>query len=192
MNVRDLMQTHPSTCRLDETLDGVTARMWSDDVGWLPVVDEDERLVGVVTDRDACMHAGTTGRALPELSVRGCMQPDVVRCSPDDALESALESMRSRQLQRLPVVDEEARVVGVLALGDVARAWRAETEASAREVLAEQGWQVLAAVRRPASEGDALIVPTRAGGKAADKPGQAAATGGAERPRTRPRARRSK
>lgn len=70
MKVQDIMTADVETCRLDDTLDRPAAIMWERDCGVVPVVDDESRIVGMLTDRDICMAAYTQGRPLPEIRCR--------------------------------------------------------------------------------------------------------------------------
>ena len=94
--------------------------MWESDVGFIPVVDDDQRLTGVVTDRDICMAASLSGKRLSELSVADTMSMKLIAARPDDSIERAARTMRANQIRRLPVIDD-GKLVGVLSLNDLAR-----------------------------------------------------------------------
>lgn len=115
--------THdPQTCRPDDDLATAANVMWDLDCGCVPVVGEGRRVVGMITDRDACMAALMSGRPLHELRVAEVMSKEIAYCRPSDGLDEAHAMMRARRVRRLPVTDGEGRVVGVLSLHDIARA----------------------------------------------------------------------
>jgi CBS domain-containing protein len=118
--VSELMMSAPQTCRPTDTLNRAAELMWEHDCGCLPVVDDERRLVGMITDRDACMAAYTQGRRLEDMPVRSAMSGDVRSCHADDSLATAEHAMQQHQVRRLPVVDAERRVVGILSLNDIA------------------------------------------------------------------------
>lgn len=120
MRVEELMTGQVATCRADATLADAARIMWEHDCGSVPVV-EDDRLVGIVTDRDALMAAFTRGRRLDELAVDAAMARDVRTCQPRDHIQNAERVMREAKVHRLPVVDYNGRLVGILALADLAR-----------------------------------------------------------------------
>lgn len=119
MKVRELMSSPAYTCRPQDPLASAARLMWEHDCGMLPVVDPKGAVVGVITDRDVCMGAYTTGRTLSELPVGASMAHDVVTCRAEDDLVVAVQRMTGRQLHRLPVVDRDGRPVGVLSLNDL-------------------------------------------------------------------------
>jgi predicted transcriptional regulator len=83
-------------------------------------VDEQFRPIGFLTDRDICMAAYTQGKPLAELQVEGAMARKVVSCASDDDLRSAAQLMRDNGKRRLPVVNQDGTLVGLLSLDDLA------------------------------------------------------------------------
>jgi CBS domain-containing protein len=95
--------------------------MWNHDVGFLPVVDARGRVVAAITDRDLCMAAYTQGKPLAEIGVDSAMSRNLVSVRPTDPLDRAAELMECHQVRRLPVVDDDGAIVGVVTLSDLAR-----------------------------------------------------------------------
>jgi CBS domain-containing protein len=122
MKVQDIMTREVLTVGADATLNEALALMWSLDVGAVPVLDPDRRCVGVVTDRDVAMALYLHGELPAQIPVREVMSRQVYGCSPEDGLGTAEARMREHQIRRLPVVDPAGRLVGILALADLARA----------------------------------------------------------------------
>jgi CBS domain-containing protein len=121
MKVGELM-THPvHTCSPDDTLHTAARLMWEHDCGSIPVVDRDGRVIAMLTDRDICMAAYTQGRPLSSVQVRSAMSRSLFSCSPDATVGDAESIMRASQVRRLPVIDAENRLVGIISLGDIAR-----------------------------------------------------------------------
>jgi CBS domain-containing protein len=121
MRVEQLMNQPAITCKPEDTLNTAARLMWENDCGVLPVVDDDGRLVGMVTDRDICMSAYTQGAPLHQLPVSGAMAKEVFSCHPQDSLDSAEQLMSEVQIRRMPVIDDDHHPVGVLSLNDIAR-----------------------------------------------------------------------
>lgn len=121
MPIADLMSRNVATCRADEWLDAAAKLMWDLDIGCVPVVDEQQHVIGIITDRDICMAAFTQGKAPQQIFVREAMAREVYSCLPDDNLAEAEEIMRKRRVRRLPVVDFDGRLVGLISLNDLAR-----------------------------------------------------------------------
>lgn len=117
--VEDLMSREPTTVDQNATLHTAAHLMWTQDFACLPVVDGEERLIGFLTDRDISMCCYTQGRALHELPVHLAMQRDVIRARVGDDREHVEALMGARHLHRLPVVDGEGRVVGIVSRSDL-------------------------------------------------------------------------
>jgi len=119
MRISDVMRREPSVCRPETTLAEAGRVMASIDCGILPVVDDRESVLGVVTDRDICL-ALTARNARPStVFVRDVMNEDVATCRPHHDLREALGKMRSRRVRRLPVVSDDGVIEGILSLDDV-------------------------------------------------------------------------
>jgi len=119
MLVRDVMTASPICCDPADTLERVAKLMAGHDCGVIPVCAGNE-LVGVITDRDITCRAVAAGKN-PTLAYAGdVMTQPVVTVRPDDDVQVAIELMEARQVRRLPVVDDEQRVVGVVAPSDLA------------------------------------------------------------------------
>lgn len=139
--VRDLMSTTVSVCHPHSSLCEAAQIMWQRDCGFVPVVGmATKTIAGVITDRDIAMSAAIHGQSLHDVQVHAAMNPTVHTIGADDSLKAAHELMRAEQLHRLPVVDAEDRVVGVLSLNDLARhAIDAKTSTAGRDVAQTLG-----------------------------------------------------
>jgi CBS domain-containing protein len=121
MKIESLMQRRVRTCRpWDSALDALR-EMWDGDCGALPVTDALGRVVGIVTDRDLCMASFLRGRALHDLRIEDVASRPVVVCFEDGSISVAHALMRRHQIRRLPVVDSQSRLVGIVTLADVVR-----------------------------------------------------------------------
>lgn len=124
MRVHELMTREVSTCVPDTPMSEAARRMWENDCGVVPVVDpESGRVVAMVTDRDLCMAAFIQNQPLSSLPVRLAMSREVFACSPEDRVDEALERMSEHQVRRLPVLDDEGKLAGILSLNDLAVAF---------------------------------------------------------------------
>ncbi|MDQ5838439.1 MAG: CBS domain-containing protein, partial [Acidobacteriota bacterium] len=121
MIVESLMTRDVEVCRPDSTLADAAAVMWRRDCGVVPVVEEDGRVVGVVTDRDICMALSMRGQRAAEVRVAEVLTGGVQTCTPVDDVREALETMARRQVRRLPVVDSRGHLVGLLSINDIIR-----------------------------------------------------------------------
>jgi len=119
VKVSEVMTRGPECTRPDATLDEVAQRMKDLDVGPLPVCDND-RLVGMVTDRDITVRATSEGKDPRTIHVRDIMTPEVVWCWDDDDVKEASRKMKERQIRRLVVLNHDKRLVGMVSLGDLA------------------------------------------------------------------------
>jgi CBS domain-containing protein len=125
LRVGQVMNRNVRTCSGSETLNAAARIMWEEDCGCVPVVEYEEdgarRLVGMITDRDVCMAAYIDGRSLSQIPVSVAMAKDVASCLASDSLHVALNVLRSRRVRRLPVLEGEAHLVGLLSLADISR-----------------------------------------------------------------------
>ncbi|WP_427788889.1 CBS domain-containing protein [Brevundimonas diminuta] len=117
MKIREVMTRDVQVARPEDTLQAVAGRMAAGDFGFIPVADGD-RLIGALTDRDIVVRAVASG-AGPEARVQDVLSRDALIVRADDDLKVALDLMASRQIRRLPVVDKDGRLVGVVSLGDL-------------------------------------------------------------------------
>ena len=128
MQVRELMRAEPRSCRPGDTLASAGRLMAEVGCGFLPVISEKGDVIGVVTDRDICCGL-TTRDVLPSaVHVRDVMSQEVFSSFEEDDLSNALHTMRSGRVRRLPVVDSDWNLRGVLSLDDVVLAARSEED----------------------------------------------------------------
>jgi CBS domain-containing protein len=120
MKVERIMRHDVKTCHPQDSLNNAAQIMWEDSCGAVPVVDEQFRPVGLLTDRDICMAAYTQGGALHALRVEGAMARRIVSCGPEDDIADAARIMRNNAVRRLPVIDSDGKLVGLLSLNDLA------------------------------------------------------------------------
>lgn len=118
--IRELMTENPRTVSSDATVVEAARTMRDDDVGLVPVVEGD-RLVGTVTDRDIAIRVVAEERDPSATTVREVASTDLVTIDPEQPLDEALRLMAQHQVRRLPVVEEDGRLVGIVAQADVAR-----------------------------------------------------------------------
>jgi CBS domain-containing protein len=119
MQIQDVMTADVSFVRPDTPILEIARKMREDDIGSTPVVDND-RLVGMVTDRDIVVRALADGGDVRSMTARDAMSPGVLYCFADETIEAVLENMGDQQIRRLPVVNRDKRLVGIVSLGDLA------------------------------------------------------------------------
>jgi CBS domain-containing protein len=123
MTAKNLMTSDVKSCSADADLASVAKIMWDRDCGSVPVVNEERRVIGVITDRDICIAAATRSTAPANIRVRDVMTGHVYTCSPDEDVRTVLNTMQKGRVRRLPVVDQKQRLVGIISTNDlVARA----------------------------------------------------------------------
>lgn len=119
MKIRDCMSTGVQIANPDETIETAARMMAKIDVGAIPV-GEDDRLVGMITDRDIAIRAVAEGLG-PGTAIRSVMSSDIRYCFEDEDVGHVLKNMGDIQLRRLPVLNREKRIVGIVSLADVAK-----------------------------------------------------------------------
>lgn len=118
--IREVMTSNPCTIDADKPISYAAKMMRDEDVGLAPVVEGD-RLVGTLTDRDIAIRVVAEGHDPDSTKVKDVASKDVVTVDPQQGLDEALRLMAEHQVRRLPVVEEDGRIVGVVAQADVAR-----------------------------------------------------------------------
>ena len=126
MRVNQIASQPVIACRPEDSLERAAQLMWEQDIGFLVVLDGEDRLAGVITDRDICMAAYTRGQRLRAIPVRDVMAHDVFTVEAGEIVTAAEQMMAEHQVRRLPVIDGQGRVIGVLSLNDVAREVKSE------------------------------------------------------------------
>jgi CBS domain-containing protein len=158
MKVRELMVRDVKTCRAEDDLDRAARIMWEADCGIVPVIDASGLVRGMITDRDVCMAAYTKGRALRQIRVGEVMASRVHAASPEDTLETAMSILRTGRVRRLPVVDADGKLMGILSMNDLARLARREMEETGsgrRQTIAVELAGTLGTISERADSGSA-------------------------------------
>lgn len=142
MKVRDLQTSDVRAVNPDTNLAVAAQIMWDCDCGAVPVVEENRSLIGMITDRDICIAAATRSTVPSDIKVRDVMSTEqVYSCRPDDDVRTALRTMATYRVRRLPVTDAGARLVGIISLNDVVR------HASSRAGAAVSGEEFIEALQ---------------------------------------------
>ena len=137
--VKHLMTDEVHTCHQHDALNRAAQILWEHDCGCVPVLDEDSKVVAMLTDRDICMAAYLQGGSLSDLEVSCAMSDEVFSCRPNDLIAMAENHMRSNKVRRLPVVDAEGYLVGLLSLSDLAREASSEQKGKKRDRKTDSG-----------------------------------------------------
>jgi CBS domain-containing protein len=119
MKISDVMTRDVQTIRPDQTAREAANFMLSCDAGSIPVTEGD-RVIGMITDRDIAVRAVAKGRG-PDTPVRDLMSNDIVCARMDDDTDDVASRMSDAQVRRLPVIDDEQRLCGIVSLGDLSR-----------------------------------------------------------------------
>jgi CBS domain-containing protein len=119
-HINDVMTTDPRTVTADSTVAEAARLMRDEDTGIVPIT-EGERLVGVITDRDIAIKVAAEGKDPQSTKVSEIASSNLVTIDPQQELDEALRLMAKHQVRRLPVVEEDGKLVGILAQADVAR-----------------------------------------------------------------------
>ena len=135
MKVRDIMTPNPRTAEPDTTLEEIATLMKEEDVGVIPVMEEN-RVTGIVTDRDIVVRCVAAGKDVTECTAEDIMTEGVNTIAPDADVDEAADLMAEAQVRRLAVV-ENGRLVGMLSLGDIAVKAGDEEEETTAETLEE-------------------------------------------------------
>jgi CBS domain-containing protein len=145
VKVQSIMTTVVFACRPDDSLEEAARLLWEHDCGSLPVLDASGLVSSVITDRDICMGAYTSGRPLSELKVSSAMSSRLITCQPGEDIEEAARKMCEHALRRLPVVDARGALQGILSINDVVRA----SSGDSSDPNGSQALRVLDAVSQP-------------------------------------------
>lgn len=149
MKVGDVMMKPPAYCNPETNLAAAVEILWNSNCGILPIVDSNEKLVGVITDRDMCVALGTRNRLPSEIRVKDVTSGKIVACKPDDDLRRALASMAEAKVRRLPVIDAAGQLQGILSMDDVVLHTQTGVIKTDSEVSAEDVVNILKSVYAP-------------------------------------------
>jgi CBS domain-containing protein len=149
VRVKQIMTQSPASCTRTSTAQEAATLMRDNDCGAIPVVEDSggKRLIGIVTDRDLAVRAIAQGQG-PATMIGNLMTDDPVTCAEEDSVEDLRQVMVERLVRRVPVVDEDGALVGIVAQADLARV---EGAASDREV-----GRIVEAISEPRSSLDVI------------------------------------
>jgi CBS domain-containing protein len=118
----EVMTRNPACCLPTDAVTKAAQWMKKDNVGSIPVIESEQtnKLIGIVTDRDLALHVVADGRDPKSTKVADVMTRKVITCDADDDLKKAVGAMAKHQLRRIPVVDKDHKIVGIISQADVA------------------------------------------------------------------------
>lgn len=134
MKVRDAMHLGCEWVSPETKVADIARKMRHNDIGAIPV-GENDRLIGMVTDRDICCKGVADGMDIDNMTARDVMTAGISWCNDSDDLEEAADMMESRQIRRLPVINSNKRMVGMLSLGDISHAASQKTTADVTKAV---------------------------------------------------------
>jgi len=118
MKVSEIMTRDPKTAQLDSTLEEIATLMKDEDVGAIPIVDDDDELVGIVTDRDIIVRCVAEGKEASDTTVEDILTEELATIEPDADVQQAARLMADKQIRRLPVV-RDGELIGMVSIGDI-------------------------------------------------------------------------
>ena len=139
---RDVMTVDPFCCLPGDTTVKAAQSMKDLNVGSIPVVEDEnsEKLIGIITDRDIALNVVACNLNLSEARVGDAMSTNLIVCRPEDPVTEAINAMATHQVRRIPVVDEQNKIIGIISQGDVAlRLNDPETTGEVVAEISEQG-----------------------------------------------------
>jgi CBS domain-containing protein len=149
MNVSQIMSQNVQFCRPADNLETAAGIMWNHDLGCLPVLSSTNEIVGMITDRDICMACYTQGLPPRNIRVSSVMSQAVYSCRPDETINDVVEKLSSYQVRRLPVLESDGKLVGMVSLQDLAREAEREIGLKKQEISAADVINTLAAICQP-------------------------------------------
>ena len=157
MKIGQIMTRDVQPCRPRDSLADATRVMLDRDCGCVPVVDGNNKVAGILTDRDVCRAAYVEGKPLSAIEVQSVMAKEVFSCRSDENLKEAEKLMRQKQIRRIPVIDQYGHLVGLLALSDVVRATRLSRPGDDPGLWPEDVAVTLAAICEPKTSARARL-----------------------------------
>jgi CBS domain-containing protein len=119
MKVKEIMTPNVKAIWLTESLADAARLMWENDCGVLPIIKDGRKVVGLITDRDVCMASAMRDRNPSAISVEEVMTRQVFAVDPEDEIDQALLAMQQHRVRRLPVINPEGELAGILSMNDV-------------------------------------------------------------------------
>ena len=152
MKVNDLFKRAVKSCTPLASLDAVGRIMWESDCGAVPVVNAEGKAVGILTDRDIAMAMAAKNRGSSQILVRELTSGELFSCAPDEDVSAAIQKMQTHRVRRLPVVDPQGLLMGMLSLSDLAKAAKPGNGAGSSEISFEDVVLTMKAVGKTKAE----------------------------------------
>ena len=149
MKVKDVMMRTAASCNRETNLGAAVEILWDRNCGISPIVNAEQKVIGVVTDRDLCIALGTRNRLPGDITVSEVTSGKVFACAAEDDIRSAMAAMAQAKVRRLPVVTAEGKLEGILSMDDVAMHSGTRTGKGASELSSDDVVETLKAVYRP-------------------------------------------
>lgn len=121
MKVKEVMTPQAKAIWLTESLADAAKLMWENDCGVLPVIKDGRQVIGMITDRDICMATAMRNTTPSEVSVEEVINGHVFSVNADDGIDQALQTMREHKVRRLPVLNAEGDLEGIVSMNDIVR-----------------------------------------------------------------------
>ena len=119
MKVKEVMTPNARSIWITQSLADAAKEMWENDCGALPVIKDGNKVVGMLTDRDICMAGAMRDRSLSQISVEEIMNRQVFAAEVEEDIKQALQTMREHQIRRLPVLNLEGELTGIVSMNDI-------------------------------------------------------------------------
>ncbi len=151
MLIKDLMHQGAITCKSQDSLEQIGSLMWNEDCGAIPVLDDSERVIGMITDRDIAMAAVLKHRPLWEINAGELVgDKQLFACSPEDDVHTVLRSMGTHRVRRMPVLDAERHIQGIVATKDLVEHIHAQAgRAKGEEISPDEAITILQEICKP-------------------------------------------
>src|SRR5438477_8271166 len=145
MLVQEVMTADVKYCTMEDSAQTAAQMMKTVDTGVIPVIENSDQptVVGIVTDRDLCLNIVAEAKNPANAKLREIVSDRVIGCYAEDEVEDVANAMAVYQVRRLPVLDEDGRLLGIVSLGDLSRE---------RAIESEDSGEVLASVSEPAED----------------------------------------
>jgi CBS-domain-containing membrane protein len=149
MIVKEVMNHEVTTCRPDATLESAAMLMWNGDCGTVAIVDDENKVIGIITDRDICMAVALQHKTASEIQVQEVMSRQLFTCHPENDIMNALKTMSFQKVRRLPVINDSGQLEGIISIEDIiARADRGRRGIQTPELSYDDTMTTLKAICR--------------------------------------------